>query len=212
MAIQRLPRPGHLASEPAGFFAVMTLLGLITPGYDSLARYGSELSLGPLGWVMIVNFIALGMVELAMAVALGRTITGRFSGWVATGAIALTGAAFVVAGVCVTDPAQLVSGAHTTHGIVHAFMAVVIFFLATPIAGLAMACRFRHQRGFAGYCLLTAVGTPALLVGTFVSGDLIGLTERVVIAFVMVWLTVLALRLHRGELTARSQPEPRNQG
>ena len=83
---------------------------------------------------------------------------------------------------------------------IHAFMAVVIFFLATPIAAFAMARRCRTRRRFARYCLLVGAGTPVLLVGTFVSGDLVGLTERIVIAFVMVWLSVLAVRLRRGEL------------
>lgn len=185
---------------PIAFFMIMMVLGLVTPGYDWIARYGSELSLGPLGWVMIANFIALGAVELALAAALGRTIGDRASGWVATGAVGLIGAAFVVAGVCVTDPARLVNGAHSWHGIVHAFMAVVIFFIATPIAGLATARRVRRHPGFAIYCAGTAVATPALLVGTFVSGNLLGLAERIVIAFVLTWLTILARELHRGAL------------
>jgi hypothetical protein len=67
---------------PAGFFAVMMVLGLVTPGYDWVSRYGSELSIGPLGWIMIANFIALGVVELTLAAALAaRSVTGRPGGW-----------------------------------------------------------------------------------------------------------------------------------
>ena len=44
-----------------------------------------------------------------------------------------------------TDPAKFVSGAHTWHGIVPERMAVLIFFLGTPIRGLAMALRFRSN-------------------------------------------------------------------
>ena len=100
-----------------------------------------------------------------------------------------------------TDPAKLVNGAHSWHGIVHAFTAVVIFFIATPIAGLATAWRVRRQRPFAIYCALTALATPALLVATFVSGNLLGLAERIVIAFVLTWLTILVHQLRRGTLT-----------
>jgi hypothetical membrane protein len=188
-------------AAPAGFFAVMMALGLVTPGYSWLARYGSELSLGPLGWIMIADFIALGVVELALAAALGRAIGDRVSGWIATAAVGLIGAAFVTAGVCVTDPARLVAGAHTWHGVVHALMAVVIFFIATPIAGLATARRLRHQRRFARYSALTAAATPALLVATFFSGSLLGLTERIVIAIVLAWLTSLAAQLRRASQT-----------
>jgi hypothetical membrane protein len=195
---RRIALAGILA--PPTFFTIMMVLGLVTPGYDWIARYGSELSLGRLGWIMIANFIALGVVQVALAAALGRTIGNRVSGWVATGAVGLIGAAFVVAGVCVTDPATLVHGAHSWHGMVHAFTAVVIFFIATPTAALAMARRMRHHRRFAIYCAVTAVATPALLVATFVSGNLLGLAERIVIAFVLTWLTILARELHRGTL------------
>jgi hypothetical membrane protein len=182
---------------PAAFFAVMMILGLVTPGYNWVARYGSELSLGPLGWIMIANFIALGVVELALATVVGRTTGDRGSGWVATAAVGLIGTAFVVAGICVTDPAKLTSGAHSWHGVVHALMAVVIFFIGTPIAGLATAVRWRADRRFALYCLFTAVATPALLVATFSSGNLLGLMERIVIAEILAWLTSLAVQLHR---------------
>jgi hypothetical membrane protein len=182
---------------PAGFFAVMMILGFVTPGYNWLARYGSELSLGPLGGIMIASFIALGLIELALAIALARALGDRASGWVTAGAVGLLGAAFVVAGVCVTDPATLVGGAHTWHGVVHALMAVVIFFIASPIAGLAASLRFRRHLGFACYCLGTAVATPALLVLTFVSGSLLGLAERLVIAVLFAWLTALASGLYR---------------
>lgn len=185
---------------PAGFFTIMMLLGLVTPGYDWVARYGSELSLGSLGWIMVVNFIALGIVEIGLAVALARTLGNRVSGGLAAAAIGVLGTAFVVAGVCVTDPAKLVGGAHSWHGIVHALMAVVIFFLATPVAGLALAWRVRRYRRFACYCLLTAIATPALLVASFVSGNLVGLAERIVIAVLLAWLTAVARQLHRGSL------------
>jgi ABC-type glycerol-3-phosphate transport system permease component len=149
---------------------------------------------------MIANFIALGVVGLALAAAVGRTIGDRPSGWVATAAIGLLGAAFVVAGVCVTDPSRLVSGAHTWHGVVHALMATIIFLIATPIAALAIARRLRRRRRFARYSVLTAVGTPALLVATFSSKSLLGLGERIVIAVVLAWLTSLALQLRHGDL------------
>lgn len=144
---------------------------------------------------VIANFIALGVSELAMAAALGRAVADRPSGWIATMALGVLGAAFGVAGASVTDPAQLVNGAHTVHGIVHALMAVVIFFIATPIAGLALGLRWGRVRGFALYCLLTALATLALPVATLVSGSFVGLAERVVIAVVLAWLTAVALRL-----------------
>ncbi len=197
--------PGRWASPaawaaigaPAGFFTVMTVLGLVRSGYDWVARYASELSIGHLGWIMIANFITFGVAELALAAVLARTITQQVSGRVAAAAAAVTGAAFVVLGICVTDPARLVTGAHTVHGTIHELMAVVVFFLATPAGALATARRFRGQRGYARYCIATAVATPLLLIATFASGPLLGLTERITIAVIMAWLTSLAVQAHR---------------
>jgi hypothetical protein len=42
-----------------------------------------------------------------------------------------------------------------------------------------------------------------LLVATFSSGSLLGLTERIVIAVVLAWLTSLAFQLHNGDLAPR---------
>lgn len=79
-------------------------------------------------------------------------------------------------------------------------MATVIFFIATPIAGLATARRLRHQAAIARYSAINAVVTPALLFGTFAISSMHGLTERVVIAALLAWLTSLALSLHRRNL------------
>jgi len=75
-----------------------------------------------------------------------------------------------------------------------------------PTAGLAMARRFRHhQRGFAFYSAITAVATPVLFIATFLSGDLLGLMERILIGVDLLWLAVLARQASR--LRPVSDPE-----
>lgn len=188
-------------AAPAVFYTVMTLLGQVTPGYNALARYGSELSLGRLGWIMITNFIVLGIVEITVGVAAARALGDRWSGRLAAAAVGVVGAAFLVAGVCVTDSSLVHT--HTWHGMVHALMAAVIFFLAVPTAGIATAWRMRARRPFAIASAVTAVASPALLVAMFSSGHLLGLTERVLIAVVLAWLTAFAAQLHHGDPAGR---------
>jgi hypothetical membrane protein len=179
-------------AAPPIFFAVMLVLGAVTPGYSALRQMGSALSLAPLGWVMIANFIALGLVEIAFGLSLFRTLGPAWSGRVGAAMVTLVGLAFLDAGVFVTDPP---GGPVTTHGVLHVLAAVVIFFIATPIGAAAISGRFRSDWRYALYSALTAVASPVLLVVTFLSGDLMGLVERVVIAVVLAWLAVLALRL-----------------
>lgn len=183
------------AVAPPVFFVVMLLLGAVTPGYNTLGQMGSELSLAPLGWVMISNFIILGVTEIVFGVSLFRVIGSRWSGRLGAAMVTLVGIAFVDAGVFVTDhPGASV----TTHGVLHVLAAVTIFFIAVPIGGAAIAWRFRSDRRYAIYSALTAIASPLLLVATFLSGDLLGLTERIVIAVALAWLSILALRAAGG--------------
>ena len=187
-------RAGMVA--PIVFYAVMIVLGQLTPGYDALSRFGSELSLGRLGPIMIANFILLGICEIAFAVWLRQVIGPQRSGRLGAAMVGVAGVAFVVAGVFVTDPQGTVPP--TTHGILHVVAALLLFPLAMPTAGLAMARRFRHhQRGFAFYSAITAVATPVLFIATFLSGDMLGLMERILIGVDLLWLAVLARQASR---------------
>lgn len=76
----------------------------------------------------------------------------------------------------------------------------MLFFAAIPAAGLALARRFRHYRGFAASSALTAVATSILFIATIFSGHLLGLMERIVIGLVLAWLTAVAIRLYQGKL------------
>src|SRR5512141_747841 len=46
---------------PALFVAVFLLEGWLRPGYHALSTFVSALSLGPRGWIQIVNFIFFGL-------------------------------------------------------------------------------------------------------------------------------------------------------
>ena len=49
---------------PVLFIAIFTLEGWLRPGYNPLGMFVSELSLGPGGWIQIVNFIVFGVLLL----------------------------------------------------------------------------------------------------------------------------------------------------
>ncbi|MGB8253138.1 MAG: DUF998 domain-containing protein, partial [Anaerolineaceae bacterium] len=45
---------------PTLFVAVFMIEGWLRPGYDPLSTFISTLSLGPRGWIQIINFILFG--------------------------------------------------------------------------------------------------------------------------------------------------------
>ncbi|GEM_PF-2543329 len=179
---------------PPVFFAVILVLGAVTPGYDAISRFASDLSLGPLGGIMIANFIVLGLVEAAFGLVFWSVVGARRSGRLGAAVIFIIGLAFLDAGVFVTDPYGKLA---TVHGAFHFAAAVTLFFITVPIGGFALAWRYRAERAFAIYSALTGLATPCLFIATFLSGDKLGLMERIVIGVILAWLTILALRVLR---------------
>ena len=70
----------------------------VTPGYDAVRRFGSELSVGRYGWVMIVNFIILGLAVVSLGLALWRVAGTTRSGRVGSVMVVVAGLAYLDAG------------------------------------------------------------------------------------------------------------------
>ena len=178
---------------PALFFLVMLVAGAMTPGYDALARFVSELSIGPLGWIMITNFVVFGVLVVLFAIGLWRGFGSSASGKAGAALIAIAGVGLIFAGLFVAD---MESTTATASGAIHDLASVVVF-LGLTLACFAFAWRFRSDRVFALYSLVTGVLIPPLFLATPSGGDLLGLIQRILIAIAWTWLTVLAIRLDR---------------
>ena len=209
-AQRRLSRPALAAglTGPVVFYVVLLILGQVTPGYDAISRFGSELSIGRLGWIMTANFLFLGLCEIAFAAGLHAVIGPARSGRLAARMVGVAGAAFVVLGIFVTD---LQGTVMTAHGALHSGAALVLF-LAFPAAGLAIGKRFRRERGFALFSRVTAIASPVLFIATFLSGDVLGLMQRILLGLVFIWLTMLAALACRWSRRAGQVPAPDGQG
>lgn len=184
---------------PPLFYAVVLVLGQVTPNYNPVSRFASELSLGSLGWIMIANFIMLGAAVVVLSAGLWRATGSQLSGRAGAVLVGIAGLAFLDAGVFVTDRQNTPV---TTHGVLHVLAALVLFFFAFPAASGALARRYRNLRRFCRYSLATAVLTPVLFIVTFLSGGFLGLSERILIGMDLAWLTVVGILLSRGSLRA----------
>src|SRR5690348_1640485 len=85
------------------FVIVFSLEGWLRPGYDARSTFISELSIGPRGWIQIVNFIILGTLFLVFT----RGVADEFREGKASKAgpilLAIIGFSFLVSGPLVTD-------------------------------------------------------------------------------------------------------------
>lgn len=164
-----------LCGAVAGPLFVLTVLiqDYTRPGFDPRRQALSLLALGEWGWVQVVNFVLAGVLNLLYAAGLRRRLhPGRAGTW-GPRLIGAYGLGLFAVGVFRTDPAQgfppgVATPTHPSfHGAVHALGGLFVFLALT--AALAVFGRYllaRQERGWAVYCLATAV----LLLGLFFGG------------------------------------------
>lgn len=170
---------------------------LLPPHYSPIKQAESDLAVGPYGWIMTVNFVIRGLLSAAIVVALWqvlppspRTRLGlAFAGIWTVGAFLL--AAF---------PTDIGGSEHTLHGKVHLTIALLAF-VSIPIAEWLLS------RSLADDPRWAHLGSRALLLATLTGGGFIvllagvrapaiaGLTERIFLASVLLWMLALALGL-----------------
>jgi hypothetical protein len=196
---------------PAMFIVVIMVAGFLRPDYDWVHHWGSELGLGPLGWIQSTNFIVTGVATTAFAFGLRRISRpgrGSLFGPLFTG---LFGLSLIVAGVFVIDPQPgyaplgTVAGQKTLHGMVHDLNVLPCFAVLTA-AILVFSYRFAGERRRAA--LAYSLASATVVLATFVASGILftdaldhgtlpeslhGLVQRITIATGFGWFSVLAV-------------------
>ena len=155
-----------LCGAIAGPLFILTVLiqDYTRPGFDPRLDMLSLLSLGDWGWVQIVNFVLAGVLNLLYAVGLWRRLhPGRAGTWGPL-LIGAYGLGLVTVGICRTDPANgfpvgsVAATSPSWHGAIHALGALFVFIvLAVALAVFVRLFLARRERGWAFYCLASAV-------------------------------------------------------
>lgn len=154
------------------FMVVALVQSFLRPGFDLRRHAISMLSLGDLGWIQVTDFVASGVLFLALALGVRRVLhPGRAGTW-GPKLVGGFGTGLVIAGIFSTDPALgfppgAPSGMPATMSW-HAMLHSLGFFLA--FSSLTAAC-FVLARGFASHgrrpwavaSAITGIGTPLLI-------------------------------------------------
>jgi hypothetical protein len=186
------------------FIGVTTIQILTRPGFDLRRLAISVLALGDFGWVQISNFILSGLLTIAFAVGVRRTLKGSRAGTVAPILIAANGLALIVAGGFTTDAGlgfppgapDIIPDPLSWHAQLHSFG----FFLALisiVLASLVFARRFaglRQWRWFA-YCAITATAMPALVAYGMTNLNIVGVAFFAMAIVMTGWNAAIALHL-----------------
>src|SRR5690348_10031902 len=94
---------GGLVAGPL-FLSAGAIQGLTRDGFDFSRNAISQLSLGGLGWIQVTSFLLTGMLVIASAVGLRRTLRDSPGGTWAPRLIGVFGASFILAAVFTADP------------------------------------------------------------------------------------------------------------
>jgi len=195
---------------PVLFVSIFVLEGRLRVGYDSLAMYVSALSLGPRGWVQILNFVVFGLLLLAFArgVAAGFRIA-RASKGVGPALLTIVALGYLLSGLFVMDPDGTPRNLMSVHGTIHGVLGGIVFLLM-PVSCFVFARRFRRNpewRSLHWFTLAAgttvAIAVAILTIATKVVplqdafSRWLGLIQRAAIVPFMAWLFVFALTLHR---------------
>jgi hypothetical protein len=123
------------------FVVTFTIEGWLRPGYNPTSMFVSELSLGPRGWIQIVNFVVFGVLFLVFT----QGVAAEFKDGKASkaGPILLTiiGISLLVSGPLVMDPVTTPRSEWTWHGTLHQLFGALVFSLS-PISVRVFLRRF----------------------------------------------------------------------
>jgi hypothetical protein len=204
---------GHALAGWAGmigsalFVTVFTLEGWLRPGYDWRSTFISELSIGPRGWIQILNFIILGTLFLVFTRGVAAEFReGKASKWGPV-LLAIIGFSFLVSGPLVTDVASTPRDQMSLHGIFHGIFGALVFSLS-PVSCFVFWRRFREDTNWQrlqGWTLTAGIITTVAVVllsaatkqpvqpNAFSPWN--GLIQRLVIVPYLLWIFIFAYHL-----------------
>jgi hypothetical membrane protein len=190
----------------AGPVFILTVLvqDFTRPGFDPRIHLLSQLSLGPLGWVQVANFVLAGVLYLFGAIGLSRREHGHRGGTAAPVLLSLFGMFLILVGVFRTDPAHgFPPGAPapqqpTVSGIIHSAGALPTFLcLGIAIVMLSRVHSARGDRGISSYLLISAIVFLFMFIGAMAIPTFTGPVLQLAVLVGWSAPSVSALRLLR---------------
>ncbi|MDF9749468.1 DUF998 domain-containing protein [Arthrobacter sp. ES3-54] len=200
------------------FVSVFTVSGWLYPDYSPTRMFVSELSLGPYGWVQILNFVLTGALLLAFGLGLAAHFSIGAAFRAGPALIQGIGVSLMASGPFTTDASAVFQQA-SIHGVVHGIFGALVFTFA-PISCFVFYRRFRREADWRSLAAWTLASGVVLTVGVVLlkisqqpgSGlfEWKGLVQRVILFTFMAWIFAVAFRLRRqcrsGEGTPPAQP------
>lgn len=188
------------------FVIAVFALHLLQPRLSPLNEAVSYYVHGAHGWLLTFGLLGWGLGSVALLVGFALAANLRPGTAVLCG-LAIWSVGVLLGGVFPADPPGHWNEPPSTAGLIHGNTALLAF-VALPITALLLARRMRQSPGWhrvAGILYVLAIATAISLLGFFMSlvpvlispgpPKLLGLTERILLAVYVAWLSVAAIGL-----------------
>jgi hypothetical protein len=198
---------------PPLFVAVFALEGWLRSGYNSAGMFVSELSLGPRGWIQMLNFVVFGLLFLIFTQGVAAAFQEGKASRAGPLLLAIIGISFLVSGPFVMDPATTRADQMSWHGALHQLFGALVFSLS-PVSCFVFLRRFRvdpNWRSLYGWTLaagtiiaasvvLQSVGPARPPAAPNAFNEWVGLVQRTALVTYLGWLFTFALHLRKARV------------
>lgn len=184
----------------AYYVPILTLLHLLRPDVNPLARVTSEYAVGPFGALMVSTFFILSLALVALGIGLARSLSLPVRSSAGILLLLLSAVAVAIAGVFPVDVGTVTPVSPT--GWVHRIAATTAF-PAITIGALLLSGRFRRNAAWRDLAWIgMLVGSAGLLLFAAIlvvllERGLAGAAQRVLLALIVTWMLLVARRIVR---------------
>jgi hypothetical protein len=177
--------------------ALVVALHLLRHDLDPVSRYESEYAVGPYSPLMTLVFVARGATAIALAWALYMSVQADWRSLAGTVLLAAFGVGMWVLALFPTD---LRGAPDTTAGAIHNWVALAAF-LSVTAATLLLSTEFSSDARWSPFAPVSWC-IALLILASFLFfyaapwlriHGISGLTERIFIALVMLWLLITSV-------------------
>jgi hypothetical protein len=194
---RRLAAFGVLAAAQMMLF--VSVAGAVRPGYDSGRNWISQLSLGPGGGLAAANLGTCGLWLVLAAVGLLPPLRRWVAGLVLACGLCLASLSVVRTDAGIGYPPDSPT-THTTHGLIHQVIALVMGFAgvaAAPALGDVLPTRHGRRIGWAVAAVMAVSFTAGTVLVLLDAADVLprnpsGVFERVAMYAGLGWIAVVS--------------------
>ena len=178
----------------AYFLIAVIALHFLRPHYNPIRRLVSEYAVGPYAFLMTSAFFGLSLGSLALVIGLYQAVSRTWRSWLGLFFFGTWAVGIMIAGIFPVGSKNALTTAS-----IHELASILSFF-SLVIAALLLSWHFKQDEKWSSFhrpALILSVLMLLALIGFFwfVNTAYGGLSQRIFIAMVLMWLLLTASRL-----------------